>query len=174
MLHSIPQHASVTFLIPSPCDRLWGLLPSVLEQWTWCPAPLGLPLVSLGDVSSCGVAEPEGLHLFTNVGKCYPAWGTSLSPSASMWGFPLLSIFSSVWWYYLSLIGNLTSIKWSLVFAFWTPVRLIDCSCWLKFLFVSLLFIHFAHLSIRFYNFFFYILVSNSLFHFNTVKIHPF
>lgn len=102
MLHSIPQHASVTFLILSPCDRLWGLLPSVLEQWTWCPAPLGLPLVSLGDVSSCGVAEPQGLHLFTDVGKCCPAWGTSLSASASMWGFPLLSIFSSVWWYYLS------------------------------------------------------------------------
>ena len=123
MLRGIPHPASVTFLIPSPCDRCGAsrglskaLLPSVRGQWTWCPAPLGLPPVSLGDVYSWGVSEPEGLHLFTNAGKCCPAWGTSLSPISQCMGIPPPLHLCQCLVLSVSLIGNLTSIKWSLCF----------------------------------------------------------
>ena len=129
MLHGIPQHASLTFLIPS-CDRYGAsrglskaLLPSLQGQWTWCPAPLGLPPVFLGDVCSCGVSEPEGLHLFTNAGKCCPAWGTSLSPISQRMGIPPPLHLCQCLVLSVSLIGSLTSMRWSLVG---------KNGCWLK------------------------------------------
>ena len=148
------------------CHPCWSSGHGVLPLWVcpWFPWEMS-PAVEL--LSHRGFTCSQMLENAILLGgpACphQPACGDSPSSPSS-------PVFGGI----IYLIGNLTSIKWSLVFAFSTPVRLIDCSCWLKFLFVSLLFIHFAHLSIRFYNFFFYILVSNSLFHFNTVKIHPF
>ena len=56
-----------------------ALLPSVLLAVDMLSCLFWACPVSLGDVSRCGVAEPEGLYLFTSTGKCCPAWGTSLS-----------------------------------------------------------------------------------------------
>lgn len=109
------------------------LLPSVLLAADMLSCLFWACPVSLGDVSRCGVAEPEGLSLFTSTGKCCPICGPSPSLITQRRRIPLCLRLCRCSVLSISLIGNLMSIKWSLAFAFWTPVRLIYCSCWLKF-----------------------------------------
>ena len=81
------------------CHPCWGCGHGVLPLWVcpWFPWEMS-PAVEL--LSHRGFTCSQMLANAILLGG--PACPGYLGEGTSMWGFPLLSIFSSVWWYYLS------------------------------------------------------------------------
>lgn len=110
---------------PRPCCHLCGGSGhGVLPLWA-CPQ-------FLWEMSIAGeFLSQRGFTCSQMLANAVLRGGPVCSLSASVWGFPLLSIFASVW-YYLCLWLAIWQVS-SGLFAFGTPMRLIDVSCWLKF-----------------------------------------